>query len=188
MRARDNPFATHRVLAVRYRLQGISWPELVERFAGLGSRAALVGPEGSGKTTLLEDLGERLAGQGFRLRPVTLVRGQSRLPPAEEESLLADLDATDLLLIDGADQLGHLSWRRLRRRSRAAGGLLVTSHRTGLLPTLHRCVTTPELLAELVREILSGEEPAVDPRALFTRHRGNLRTALRELYDLYAGR
>lgn len=188
MRARDNPFATHRVLTVRYRLQGISWPELLDRFAGLGFRAAVVGPEGSGKTTLLEDLGERLAREGFRLRLLTLGRGQGRLSPAEEESLLGDLDVRDLLLADGADQLGRLSWSRLRQRSHAAGGLLVTAHRSGLLPTLHRCITTPELLDGVVRELLAGEEPGVDLRALFSRHRGNLRTALRELYDLYAGR
>ena len=72
LRARDNPFAVQRVHAIRYRLAGITWEELLERLAALGFRAALVGPHGHGKTTLLEDLGARLAEEGFRVRAATL--------------------------------------------------------------------------------------------------------------------
>lgn len=187
-RARDNPFATHRVLALRYRLRGVSFDQLLARLAGLGFRAAVVGPEGAGKTTLLEELSERLAAQGFRLRALTLRRGQRRPSPAQEERLLGDLSAGDLLAVDGAEQLGRLAWRRLRRRSRGAGGLLATSHREGLLPTLYRCATSPELLAAIVAELLGDDPPGADLTELFYRHRGNLRAALRELYDLHAGR
>jgi hypothetical protein len=197
MRARDNPFAVQRVLAVRYRLGGLTWEALLERLAALGLRAAIVGPEGSGKTTLLEDLGARLvagfcgvSGNGFQLRCATLSRGARRLPPAEERDLLAGLSRRDILLVDGADELGRLAWRRLCRGSRAAGGLLVTSHRPGLLPTLFECATTPALLEGIVRDLL-GPEASLAPVSaaqLFARHRGNLRDALRALYDLYAGR
>jgi hypothetical protein len=186
--ARDNPFAVQRVLAVRYRLAGATWEELMARLAALRCRAALVGPHGRGKTTLLEDLALRLADRGFRLRRVTLHAGDRRLSAAQRRRLFHGLTASDVLLLDGAEQLGRLSWLEVRTRSRAAGGLVITSHRPGLLPTLYECRTTPELLSGIVRDLLGeesgGAHPA--PRELFARHHGNLRDALRELYDVYA--
>lgn len=186
MLARDNPFAMQRILEVRYRLSGTTWEELMARLAALRFRAALVGPHGRGKTTLLEDLARRLAGHGFRVRPALLHTGDRRLSAAQRRRLFHGLTAADVLLVDGAEQLGRLSWLELRARSRAAGGFVVTSHRPGLLPTLHECRTTPELLGGIVRDLL-GSEPAAPPDDLFARHRGNLRDALREMYDLYAG-
>ena len=183
MLPRENPFAVQRVLAVRYRLSGTSWDELLERLAALRFRAALVGPHGHGKTTLLEDLGARLAGRGFRVRAVTLHEGDRRLAAAQRRELFKELTASDLLLLDGAEQLGRLAWLEVRTRARGAGGLVVTSHRPGLLPTLHECRTTPELLKGIVGELLR-EEIAVEE--LFARHEGNVRGALRELYDRYA--
>jgi len=182
MRARDNPFAVQRVLAVRYRLAGVTWEELLERLAALRFRAAIVGPHGHGKTTLLEDLGERLGEQGFRIRTATLHEGESRLGPRRSAALFRDPHPRDLLLVDGAEQLDRLAWWHLRQRSRSAAGLIVTLHSPGLLPTLHECRTTPELLAAIAGE-LGGEGAADTVPGLFARHRGNLRDALRELYD-----
>ena len=182
MRARDNPFAVQRVLAVRYRLAGTTWEELLARLAGLRFRAAIVGPHGHGKTTLLEDLGERLAGEGFRIRTATLHEGERRLGSRRGAALFRDPHPRDLLLVDGAEQLDRLAWWHLRGRGRSAAGLIVTSHRPGLLPTLHECRTTPELLAAIAHE-LGGEGTADIVPGLFARHRGNLRDALRELYD-----
>jgi hypothetical protein len=82
--------------------------------------------------------------------------------------------------------LDRLTGSHLRNRAHAAAGLIVTSHLPGLLPTLHECRTTPELLAAIVGE-LGGEEAALAAPGLFGRHRGNLRDALRELYDEAAG-
>jgi hypothetical protein len=185
VRARDNPFAVQRVLEVRYRLSGTTWKELLERLAALRFRASLVGPHGHGKTTLLEDLGARLAAWGFRVRKATLHEGDRRLGAARRRELFHGLTASDFLLLDGAEQLGRLPWLEVRTRARAAAGLVVTSHRPGLLPTLHECRTTPELLAEIVRDLGA---PAAAPRAgeLFERHGGNVRGALREMYDAYA--
>jgi hypothetical protein len=202
MRARHNPFAVDRVLAVRYRLIGTTWEDLLRRLAALGGRGALVGPEGSGKTTLLEDLAPRLAGQGFRVHFVSFKEGEphgggtpARLLPEDGErrgpgALPRRLDAGDFVLVDGADALSRLAWLGLRRRARRAGGLVVTAHRRGLLPTLHECSTDPELLAGIVRGLLGEEEAraAPCPSELFARHGGNLRTALRELYDVWAER
>jgi DNA replication protein DnaC len=109
MRARDNPFAVNRVLAIRYRLSGVTWEELLARLSDLRFRAALVGPHGHGKTTLLEDLGERLGSQGFRVRTATLHEGERRLGAQRESALFRDPDPRDLLLVDGAEQLDRLA-------------------------------------------------------------------------------
>jgi energy-coupling factor transporter ATP-binding protein EcfA2 len=178
----------HRVLAIRYCLPGITWEDLLARLAGLGFRAALVGPNGSGKTTLLEDLAVRLEARGFRLRSVTLHEGDRRLAFDQERSLLADLTPRDCLLVDGAEQLAPREWKRIEHASRAGGGLVVTSHRAGLLPTLLQCETTPELLGEIIRMLAGEESRAPSPAELYARHRGNLREALRDLYDLWAER
>ena len=177
MRARDNPFASGRVESLRYRLpEGLTWDELLERLAALRYRAALVGPHGHGKTTLLEDLAPRLTARGVRVRTVTLRQDERRV----DWKRLRDLGEDDVLFLDGAELLGRLSWLRVRFHCRRAGGLIVTSHRPGLLPTLLECKTTPELLAGLVRE-LTGEEP--EAGELFARHGGNLRLAFWEMYD-----
>lgn len=189
MRARDNPFAVQRTGALAYRLAGVGWDELLRRFERLGRRAALVGPEGRGKTTLLEALAGRLAAAGWRPRLVVLRRGERGLPAAAR-AFLAGACPCDLLLVDGAQELSRLAWAALRRASRAAGGLLVTSHRPGLLPTLHTCETSPALLAELLAELAPGRRGGLPPapelpsaEELFARHGGDLRAALFEAYD-----
>jgi len=174
------------VLALRTR--GVPWDRLLERFEALGRRAAIVGLHGAGKTTLLEDLEPRLAGRGYRLRKVFLRDGQRRLGP-QRSALLARLQPGDLLLVDGAEQLAPWAWWELQRRARRAAGLLITVHEPGRLPTLWESRTSPGLLADLAAELVGPAEAATLPLAeLFERHRGNLRDALRELYDLYAAR
>jgi hypothetical protein len=182
LRARDNPFAVQRVHAIRYRLAGVTWEGLLDRLVALDFRAALVGPHGHGKTTLLEDLGARLVEKGFLIRAVTLHQRERRLGPVRSAALFQDPDPRDLLLVDGAEQLDPLSWWTLRLRAHTAAGLIVTSHHPGLLPTLHECRTTPEMLAEIVTD-LEGRADREEITELFSRHHGDLRLALRELYD-----
>lgn len=188
MRARENPFRTDRVLTVRYRLAAGSFDALLDRLEAMDRRAAIVGPRGSGKTTLLEDLAPRIRARGFDVRELRLDAEHPRFERTSLEEFFASLGARDVVLLDGAEQMGWFDWFRFERRSRAAAGLVVTSHRPGLLPTLIETSTSPELLDGLVDEILGERSPEVRPLTprLFEKHRGNLREALRELYDHYA--
>ena len=188
MRARDNPFATARVHQIRYRLpDGLTWEELLARLKSMNWRGAIVGPEGAGKTTLLEDFEPRLRQRGFELVWLRLTREEPRLP-STTLAQLASLHARHIILFDGAEQLRRWTWWRFLRRVRRTGGLLVTSHRPGLLPTLLECKTGPELLAEIVANLLdkTPETCRAQAGSLYHKHQGNLREALRELYDVWS--
>jgi hypothetical protein len=191
MRARDNPFASDRVLRIRYALPDDDWPGLIARLARLGDRAAIVGPRGSGKTTLLEDLEERLRASGVPTLWLRRDASQPAFARAELDACFADVTPRTIICFDGAEQLTRLAWRSFERRARRARGLVITSHRPGLLPTLHTCTTDVDLLANIVSRLVPEPPrrppsflPTVDD--LFFRHRGNVRDALRELYDWYA--
>jgi hypothetical protein len=189
MRARDNPFATNRVLRIRYELPDGDWPALLDRLDRLSWRAAIVGPHGTGKTTLLEDVQERLNARGV---PTVSLRLDSTHRTFARETLdaaLATVTPAHVICLDGAEQLTRLGWAAFQRRTRDAGGLIVTTHQAGLLPTLIECRTSAMLLDSIVSRLLStSPRPATlpTPNDLFHRHRGNLRDALRELYDWYA--
>src|SRR5690349_12444585 len=146
MRARDNPFRTERVLQVRYHLLGMTWPGLFKRLHQLRYRAALVGTEGTGKTTLLEDLAPRLAQLGLRPWPLRLDCAHPGFEPGFIYRFARRLGGRDVILLDGAEQLSRPGWRWFKLQTRWVGGLIITSHRPGLLPTLLECTTTPELL------------------------------------------
>ena len=162
----------------RHWLESRNGPDIEDRLQQLGFRGALIGPEGSGKTTLLEELHAKSGELGLRGRLVRAGRGRLRdIPPAR-------LTRRDFLFVDSVERLSWFEWRRLKWASRGAGGLVMTSHRAGLLPTLWECRTTPELLGEILRELLASE--FVDPEnlsKLFNLHSGNIRAALRQLYD-----
>jgi hypothetical protein len=151
----------------------------------------VVGPHGSGKTTLLEALGRELASRGLEPVALRLARGDRRLldaGPAGQRWLAAAAPGA-VLVLDGSDELSAAEWLRVLWRSRAAAGLLVATHRRGVLPVLHRCRPEPALLGELMAELDAGCGCALPPPGeLFARHGGNLRLALRELYDLHVAR
>lgn len=189
LRPCDNPFRVQRLRELRYRVAGGSLEGLLDRLAELGQRAALVGPEGSGKTTLLGQLQPLLEARGFEVRRARVYNEPPFWSRAEARALVAGVGAGHFLLVDGADALP--SWRlaRLRWNTRRAGGLLITSHQAGPLPTLLECRTSEELLRELATELLGAAPvsglPPLDE--VYRRHGGNLREALRELYDVCAG-
>ena len=188
MRARDNPFRTERILQVRYQLQGIQWSDLLARCQTLRYRAALIGRHGAGKTTLLENLEPRLNDLGFRTRLIRLSQENRAFEPGFLKSLFAGLSTRDIILFDGAEQMNLFAWQSFRWRSRHVGGLIITTHQPGRLPTLWECRTSPALLARIAAELLDSDPETIQELAdaLFRKHRGNLRDALREWYDLEA--
>jgi hypothetical protein len=188
MRARENPFRTERIGRLAFRHPTLSVDAIRGRWLGLGCRAAIVGPHGSGKTTLLRELGDRLANEGLRVRRWFL-NAESAVPKTaalvREARTLGD---RDVLLFDGAGHLPRLAWWRVARACRGAGGLLVTAHAEGLLPTLVETRTDAALLAELTRELTGRSAPQLHPLLdeLRAAHRGNLRDVFLALYDLEA--
>jgi energy-coupling factor transporter ATP-binding protein EcfA2 len=188
MKARDNPFATERVHAIRYRPLNTTFDRLLARLHELNYRAAITGPEGSGKTTLLEDLQRVLEQKGFRTRLV-FVNDTSHLDSPACRQLLSELTRDQIVLLDGADLIRRSDWSLLKRHTIThAYGLVITSHRRGLLPTLIECSTTPALLREIVADLQPQSRTLTTEflDSLYERHEGNLRACLRELYDLYA--
>lgn len=189
--ARENPFATGRVLAIRYRIPGGLDP-LVARLERLGWRAAIVGAKGSGKTTLLEDLGLALEARGFRTALERLSAEEAAFSRGRLERLAEAARAGAVVLLDGADELSPWAWRRFLRACGSGARVVVTAHRPGRLPTLIECRTSPELLAEIARELLGRRDAdgALGALAaeLYQKHAGDLRAALRELYDNWADR
>lgn len=190
MRARDNPFATERVLRIRYRLPDGDWPGLLARLERQRYRGAIVGPHGSGKTTLLEDIEEQLRARGVPVLTLRLDSTKRAFDRGELDACFAASTAAHVICLDGAEQLGRLAWASFARRARRTRGLIITSHRAGRLPTLHTCATSEHLLEDIVSRLLApARVPAASPptsHELFLRHRGNLRDALREMYDWYA--
>ncbi len=190
MRARDNPFATDRVLRIRYELPDGDWAALLARLGRLRYRAAIVGPHGTGKTTLLEDLQDRLRASGVPSVSLRLDTTHPRFSRATLDACFDMMTPAHVVCLDGAEQLTRLAWASFNRRTRTARGLIITSHRAGMLPTLHTCTTNVYLLEQIVSRLLVGPHlrPASQPTPhdLFVRHHGNLRDALREMYDCYA--
>ena len=190
MKARDNPFNTDSVLGVRYRLRDRTWEELLEQLRKLGYRAAIVGPHGAGKTTLLEDLEPRLAALGFSVIRLRLDDETRSFERGFLKGFFVRLGERDIILFDGAEQMSRLAWLRFKRGTKKAVGLIITSHRRGQLPTLIECSTSSELLREIIRELIGDEAEARCGMAekLHAKHGGNLRDALREMYDVYSER
>jgi hypothetical protein len=188
MKARDNPFAVERIGAIRYRPLNTTFDQLLARLHELNYRAAITGPGGSGKTTLLEDLQQVLGRKGFKTRLV-FVNDTSLFESSACRQLLSDLTRDQIVLLDGADLIRRSDWSLLKRHTIThAYGLVITSHRRGLLPTLIECATTPALLREIIAELQPQDHtvPAEFLDSLYERHQGNLRACLRELYDHYA--
>lgn len=185
MKARENPFATWRLERLPFHFNGTDWRALLDDFDRLGRRAAVVGPHGSGKTTLLEQFADEWSSRGRSLRWLSLTAEECSFGPGGARRALTPIAPHELIILDGAEQLSRWPWFWFRLLARRAGGLLISTHAPGRLPTLYQCRTNPELLrtltAQLIDQAVAPAESEMD--ALWTRHRGNLREAFRELYD-----
>lgn len=185
MLARCNPFRVQQLESIRYRMDEDGWEELFRHLEQLQFEGAIVGPEGSGKTTLLEELGDRFIESGWPVVRLQLTRERRRLDRRRLRELRARLTPRHIILFDGAEQLNAVAWRVAYHSLSPRRGLIITVHRPCRLPTLLECRTTPELLEDIVSELLGDRPAAWRPLigSLFHRHNGNIRNALREWYD-----
>lgn len=185
-----NPFATRFVrpgaIAFRFK-EGESAQRLVARLRANGWRGQIVGAHGTGKSTLLAALRPALERAGRSVISFALHDGQRRLPV--DRRMLLSLRETDLLAIDGYEQLSstaRFSLRLICRKCRC--GLLVTAHSDVGLPALYATQVDLETAQSVVSALLPAAETTIaqaDVEQALTRHKGNLREALFHLYDLY---
>ncbi len=189
MKARDNPFATARLHQVPFQFPpGQNWHSFLQRLADMHFCGALVGPEGSGKTTLLLELQTRLRPLDRQPLYLRLDAEHHRLPPDFWSNFFEPLTTRDVILLDGAEQLTRRDWNRFLHLSKAAGGLIITTHQPGRLPTLLDCHTSPVLFRSIVTQLLPNPEliRSLRPDDIFRQRNGNIRLALLDLYDHFA--
>jgi hypothetical protein len=175
LKARDNPFATHRVeslLAFDPAWLDTTWEAILNDLRKHDYRAAIVGPHGTGKTTFLDALCPKLLQLGFEIRRYFFndQRSPARISPAPPDSIT---------IVDGAERLSFLERRRLLK---TCPRLLLTQHRRSTLPHLIETKSTPAMLQSFAQKL--APELAIAPDLLYQKHHGNLREALRECYDL----
>ncbi|QDU95353.1 hypothetical protein [Lignipirellula cremea] len=187
----SNPFATRftRPGAIPFLASADVLTGIVERLEHCGWQGQIVGPHGSGKSTLLESLTPLLQARGREVQRFTLHDGQRRFPCDQAE--MANWKPTTCVVIDGYEQLGWWSRRRLRRSLRRQGaGLLATAHADVRLPEVYVMRPSLELTQQLAARLLGdpasrGAVTPDDVAASYQRHEGNVRETLFELYDLY---
>lgn len=192
-RPAPNPFATRYtrpgcVLPLDASGRPVDVPSLVHRLQERAWRGAIIGPHGSGKTNLLSHVAAALADRPGSRGPLRARSGRDALA-----ILRSVLDAPPgvVVCIDSWEQLGVAT--RLALRAATAWrrcGLLVTSHMPVALPTLVACHASREVLAAIVTRLpdAGGGIASSDIDDLFTRHAGNIRDALAELYDRFEAR
>ncbi|WP_437194366.1 hypothetical protein [Planctomicrobium sp. SH527] len=148
-------------------------------------RGAIVGPHGHGKSTLLVELAAKLELSGKSTHSLRLNEETRSRNGQLVQDWLRTVTSGQILLLDGAEQLSHWQWWRIKRLSKQYAGLIVTAHRHGILPTVYECRTSPELLTELVQELNERHPiPAqLDVSLTHQRHQGNIRECLRAFYD-----
>ncbi len=181
--ARKNPFATEHLQKIRYHFCDLSLAQLLERFDQLGHRAAIVGPQGHGKTTLQKELARAM--NPGRTHWIKLREGDRKIPRSVLDNLFSQADESDLICVDGAEQLSWWNWKKFLRHLGKKQRCLITSHRPGLLPSLVTCRTSVSLLRDLVTELTSapGADEVKELERIFQKHRGDIRQSIRELYD-----
>jgi hypothetical protein len=188
--ASENPFSTRQTRpgAIPFIFPpGQNAEMLVDRFRQADWRGEIVGPHGSGKSTLLAALTAAIERAGRQTILVALHDGQRRLPLDVKND--PRLQAPAVLVVDGYEQLSRWSRLLLKRFCRRRGvGLLVTAHGSVGLPDLYRTVVTLGLAGQIVDALLGGRTPPFTSEEVsqrVSRHGGNLREALFDLYDLY---
>lgn len=199
-----NPFATRHTRPGRVEpLDGHGQPRdmaaLLDRLAALGGRAAICGPHGSGKTTLLEHVSQALEARGSVVERVRLRAWRDGAAAAAGDLFAAfrailRCSAGKTACIDGWEQMGPAAMAASALARLRGCSLVVTTHRATRLPLLVACETSPLLLAGIVRRLPGHASWGgsvirdADLEAAFSRHGGDIRESLYELYDRFEER
>lgn len=188
MKARQNPFAAHRIDALAYRFTSTGWDELLFKLKHLNYRASIIGPYGSGKTTLLEQLGARLEHEGWKTSRIFINAQSARLRLSQWKMLMNASRENIICLIDGADLLPAWQWAMVRLITHRAKGLIIAGHRANGLPVLMTCQTSEDILDDVLNELTGSldDELRQTGHALFRQHNGNIREVFRALYLVFA--
>lgn len=186
--ARLNPFRSdclHRLAFLPHPIAEDSVYSALKRSRWTG---CIVGPHGSGKTTLLIRLREMMNAQEIATEFFQCREDPPSLSTMDWKTIQEKLPRS-VLLLDGAERLTRLQLRRLRRMARSGLGLLVTSHYALKgIPTVYTTDPSPKRLADLIAQLHPEMLNKTDSDLLYQNHGGNIREALRELYDRCAGK
>jgi GTPase SAR1 family protein len=188
MNSRNNPFASRHVESLPFQCPDMTLADIMTRLNNLNYRAAIVGPEGSGKTTLLETICKRLRQDGYKTVYIRFNAENKRFKRDLFSRIPKKRITGHAFLVDGVEQLSWPDWKFFCLYTKHAGALIITSHVKKKMPILVKTSTSPELLYDLVLKLV-GEMEMVSKQEitrLFDTHQGNIRLALRELYDVWA--
>jgi hypothetical protein len=205
---RSNPFATRFISPGEipwFDVRGnklsadLHFSELARRWEEeFGFQATIIGPHGSGKSTLLSHLAATCLRQTTSNVVSEVIEVQLRAserPVSQWRVARRRYGPGKVLMVDGLEQLPgwyrvwaivHARYHRIR--------LLATAHRrSGLLPVLFETNMNPCLASQIVRHLIQGvpadwgDELSDRHRLqeLLSRHAGNLREVLMDLYDHY---
>jgi len=191
--SRENPFCTRRIRpgAVAYCFPaGVTAEDLIDRLRRNQWQGGIVGPHGSGKSALLARILTALEQAGQRAVLFELHDGERRLPRDWRRIIVSPASpAPTIVVVDGYEQLSAWSRFYLKRYCRRRQlGLLITSHAPMGLPEIFCTYSSLEMAINVVEQLLQNERIKISTEIiddLFSRHGGNIRELLFDLYDLY---
>lgn len=183
---KHNPFRAAAIHALPYQPTSLTLPQILSKLKSLNYRAAITGPHGTGKSTCLKQLNNQLLASNFQTLQLTLNQSNPKFNPAQLTQLNS-LTPNHILLLDGAEQLSPLKWRKFLKSTTHLAGLIITTHKPHRLPTLFTTTTSLDLLTSLTQQ-LTPLTPQLQQNLpqLFNKHAGNIRDIFHELYLIYA--